>query len=82
MTVPQPALSGLFMQILPTLHDCSLALCAFLAKDEVGKNEVATAVAAAARINFLIMFIGSLTPLTKALTIFAAGRNAFAQGRS
>jgi hypothetical protein len=57
-------------------------LCDFLAKDEDGKNEVATAVAAAARINFLIMFIGSLTPLAKALTIFAAGRNASAQGRS
>jgi hypothetical protein len=27
-----------------------------LAKDEVGKNEVATAVAAATRINFLIVF--------------------------
>jgi len=32
-------------------------LCDFLAKDEVGKNEVATAVAAATTINFLIMFI-------------------------
>src|SRR5262249_61813593 len=48
MTVPQPALSGLFMQTLPTLHGFSLA---FLAKDEFGKNEVATAVAAATRIN-------------------------------
>jgi 16S rRNA G966 N2-methylase RsmD len=69
MTVPQPALSGLFMQTLPTLHDCSLALCAFLAKDEVGKNEVATAVATTARINFLIVFIGP--PFAKALTMFA-----------
>ena len=55
MTVPQPALSGLFMQTLPTLHGFSLA---FLAKDEVGKNEVATAVATIARINFLIVFTG------------------------
>jgi hypothetical protein len=66
MTVPQPALSGLFMQTLPTLHGFSLA---FLAKDEVGKNEVATAVAAATRINFLIAFIGP--PFAKALTMFA-----------
>ena len=57
MTVPQPALSGLFMQTWPTLHDCSLALCDFLAKDEVGRNEVATAVATTARINYLIVFI-------------------------
>jgi hypothetical protein len=28
------------------------------------------------------MFIGSLTPLAKALTIFAAGRNASTQGQS
>jgi hypothetical protein len=48
-----------------------------LAKDEVGKNEVATAVAAATRINFLIM----LTPLAKPLTMFAAGWNTSAQGR-
>src|SRR5215471_7007192 len=74
MTVPQPALSGLFMQTWPTLHDCSLALCDFLAKDEVGRNEVATAVATTARINFLIVFIGP--PFAKALTMFAAGQNA------
>jgi hypothetical protein len=43
---------------------CALALCEFLAEDEVGKNEVATAVAAIARINFLIGFIGS--PFAKA----------------
>jgi hypothetical protein len=46
------------MQTLPTLHGGSFALADFLAKDEVGKNEVATAVAAATRINFLIVFIG------------------------
>jgi hypothetical protein len=54
-------------------------LCDFLAKDEVGKNDVATAIAAVTRISFLIIFI--VTPLAKALTIFAAGRNASAQGR-
>ena len=43
-----------------------MALSDFLAKDEVGKNEVATAVAAAARINFLIMFI---SPLREGLTV-------------
>jgi len=67
MTVPQPFLSGLFMQTLPTLHGFSLA--GFLAKDEVGKNEVATAAAAAATISFLIVFIGP--PFAKALTMFA-----------
>ena len=77
MTVPQPFLSGLFMQTLPTLHGGSFALADFLAKDEVGKNEVATAVAAATRINFLIVFIGP--PFAKALTMFAAGRNASGQ---
>jgi hypothetical protein len=35
----------------------ALALCDFLAKDEVGKNEVATAVATTARISFLVVFI-------------------------
>jgi 16S rRNA G966 N2-methylase RsmD len=55
------------MQTLPTLHGCSLA--DFLAKDEVGKNEVATAAAAAATISFLIVFIGP--PFAKALTMFA-----------
>ena len=69
MTVPQPALSGLFMQTWPTLHGRSLALCDFLAKDEVGRNEVAIAVAATARINFVIVFIGP--PFAKALTMFA-----------
>jgi hypothetical protein len=39
-----------------------LALSDFLAKDEGGNNEVATAAAAATRINFLIMFIGFLPP--------------------
>jgi hypothetical protein len=46
------------------VHD--LGLGDFLAKDEVGKNEIATAVAATARIKFLIMFIGP--PFAKALT--------------
>jgi hypothetical protein len=68
LTVTQPlnllTLSGLSVQAWPTLHGGSFALCDFLAKDEGGKNEVATAVAAAARINFLIMFI--VTPLAKA----------------
>jgi hypothetical protein len=41
----------------------------FLAKDEDGRNEVATAVAASIRIDFLIMFIGP--PFAKALTMFA-----------
>ena len=54
------------------MHGGSFALCDFLAKDEGGKNDVATAVAAAARINFLIM----LTPLT----MFAAGWNTSALG--
>src|SRR5215469_2400006 len=58
MTVPQPFLSGLFMQTVPTLHGGSFALTDFLAKDKVGKNEVAIAVAATTRINFLIVFIG------------------------
>jgi hypothetical protein len=40
-----------------------------LAKDEVGNNEVATAVATTARINFLIVFIGP--PFAKALIMFA-----------
>ena len=59
------------------MHGGSFALCDFLAKDEGGENDVATAVAAAARINFLIM----LNPLAKALTMFVAGRNASAKGR-
>src|SRR5215469_13470739 len=58
MTVPQPFLSGLFMQTLPTVHGFSLALADFLAKDEDGENEVATAAAASMRIDFLIIFIG------------------------
>jgi hypothetical protein len=57
MTVPQPFLSGLFMQTRPTLHGRSLA--DLLAKDEVGKNEVATAITTTARTNFLIVFIGA-----------------------
>jgi hypothetical protein len=52
-------------------------LCDFLAKDEGGKKDIATAVTAAVRINFLIM----LNPLAKAPTMFTAGRNASAQGR-
>jgi hypothetical protein len=45
------------------LHGGSFALCAFLAKDEGGNNEIASAVtAAAAKINFLIVFIGSSPP--------------------
>jgi hypothetical protein len=55
-----------------------LALSDFLAKDEGGNNEVATAAAAATRINFLIIFIGFLPP-REGLTMFAAGRNASAQ---
>ncbi len=78
MTVPQPALSGLFMQTWPTLHDCSLAVCDFLAKDGVGKNAVATAVATTAKINFLIVFIGH--PFAKAPAIFANCQNVSRQG--
>jgi hypothetical protein len=56
----------------------ALALCDFLAKDEVGKNEVATAVAATARINFLIVFI--VSPFAKAPTMLQTGQNASTQG--
>jgi hypothetical protein len=43
-------------------HARAISLCDFLAKDEGGKNDIATAIGAAARINFLIM----LNPLAKA----------------